>query len=97
MLGEVPVLPNPPALQNDFYGYPLALFWKAQSQFELALRLHAALNARTDKSQKIQRILAAKEVQWHVKGSNSERGVITLPHASFLRRKVANFFRRLCA
>jgi hypothetical protein len=73
ILGEVPLLPDLPSPQDDFYSYPLSLFWKAQSRFKLALQLHAAMNARTCRAQRIHLILPAKEVQCDVKDANSER------------------------
>ena len=76
MLGEVPLLADPPAPRNDFHSYPRALFWKEQSDFELVLRLRAALDQGTGQVQKIQRILKAKGVRWDLKGRNIERRYI---------------------
>jgi hypothetical protein len=73
MLGEVPLLPDPVTPQDDHYDYQLKQFWKAQSDFELALRLQAALDAPTDRIQKIQQILAAKKKKCDLKGPNEER------------------------
>jgi hypothetical protein len=72
-LNEVPLLPNSPVPQNDFYRYPLSLFWKSQSEFELTLRLYVTLHARTDRRRKIQQVLAGKQMQWDIEGHNSER------------------------
>lgn len=72
-LGEVPLLPDAPEPEQEYYSYPLTAFWKAQSEFELALRLQLALNARTDQIQKIQRVLAVQKMKWDVKGPNEER------------------------
>jgi hypothetical protein len=73
VLGQVPLLPDPPTPQDDFYSYPLTQFWRAQVEFELALRLHAALADRIDRVRGIQQILAAREMKWDVKGPNIER------------------------
>ncbi len=75
-LGDAPLLPDQPEPEQQYYGYPLTAFWMAQSQFELALRLHTALDARTDQLQKIQQILAVKKIKWNVKGPNKERQYI---------------------
>jgi hypothetical protein len=71
-LGQVPLLPNPPVPQNLFWAYPLKKFWKDQSEFELALRLHSAMGARTERLQKIRRSLTATGTQWNITGRNSE-------------------------
>jgi hypothetical protein len=77
-LGDVPVLPKPPAPQGgeDFYGYSLALFWLQQSEFELALRLHTALGSRNKQLEEIQLRLALAGVQWEIRGRNIEREYI---------------------
>ena len=85
-LGQVPLLPDPPTPQDHFYSCPLASFWKAQSEFELALRLHSALDSRPDQlagkanplapHAKIQLILATKKQQWKIQGRNIERQYI---------------------
>jgi len=75
-LGEVPLLPDAPAPQDDYYAYPFKQFWRAQSEFELALRLYNALDSRTDQLKKIRQALAAKEVQWKIQGRSIERQYI---------------------
>jgi hypothetical protein len=76
-LGEV-LLPDPATPQDDHYGYSLKQFWKAQSDFELTLRLHAALDAPTNRLQKIQRILAAKKAKCDARGPNRERQYVNV-------------------
>jgi len=71
--GEVPLLPDRPTPRDFFDRYPVKQFWDAQSDFELALRLHGALNSPTDRGRNIQRILLDKDVQWNLKGPNVER------------------------
>jgi hypothetical protein len=75
-LGEVPLLPGPPAPQDDFYEYQLVSFWEAQSDYEFTLRLSAALNAQEGQPLRIQRTLAAREEQWDIHGRNRDRQYI---------------------
>ena len=72
-LGSVPLLPDPPAPQDHYYSYSLKQFWANQSDFELALRLHTAIDSRSDQFQRIRRTLAVKGVRWDIKGRNIER------------------------
>jgi hypothetical protein len=76
-LGEV-LLPDPATPQDDHYGYALKQFWKAQSDFELTLRLHSALGAQTDRLQRIQQTLGAKKLNWDVTGPNKERRYVNV-------------------
>jgi hypothetical protein len=75
-LGNAPLLPDYPPPEEQFYTYPLNDFWKAQSDFELAVRLHVALDSGSGQSQKIQGILRQKKVIWDLKGANVERQYI---------------------
>ena len=75
-LGVTPLLPDPPLPQEEFYAWPLKLFWEEQFRFELALRLHSALASGGDLVPKFQRVLAAKGLHWDIKGTNRERQYI---------------------
>jgi hypothetical protein len=76
-LGEVPLLPSAPTLQDDdYYCCSRSLFWGYQSEFEMALRLHSALESPTDQIGKIRRTLSAKGTQWNIRGQNIERQYI---------------------
>ncbi|MGA7647764.1 MAG: hypothetical protein WBW01_14730 [Terriglobales bacterium] len=87
-LGEAPLLPVPPSPEEDFYSYPLTAFWKAQSEFELALRLHAALDARTDQLQKIKQILRVSKLKLKGSGPKEEHQYIDV--AQTLVMKIMN-------
>ncbi len=75
-LGTPPLLPDPPAPEDEFYSYPLAEFWRVQRGFELTLRLHTALEASANQAQKVQQVLANMKIKWSVQGPDKERQYI---------------------
>ena len=81
ILGEVPLLPPLGKPQDDFRCYRLDQFWQDQSEFELALRLSAALNsAPSELYRNIRRALAIVGTNWQFRhGSIFGFGLDKLP------------------
>jgi hypothetical protein len=75
--GIAPLLPPSLTPQWSYIRTPLEEFWRDQNEFELTLRLYAALHSgRPNRFTKIKQVLAMFDVKWKIEGNNVERKYI---------------------